>query len=237
MDQRNRLRIAFHGPLSWATLGLIAVGLAACTSGGSDDEPKIGGTCYRTTLQNCGPGPWDPFGIALTFAWVSGQCTQEVQCEADPVQTDLVNGIVTNDYINSNWLVGSVPDREPNDGTDSAMPVVLRAGGAIFLTGSVNDADDPTDMVALAVQSSDGLIAAYLCATPESCAAGFLQSDRIYIDLLDQNGTVIETTNPAQGATRHDIAWLPTPGLGYFVAVRARDTGGADFVYRLNIVD
>jgi len=37
----------------------------------------------------------------------------------------------------------------------------------------------------------------------------------------------------AAGAVRnrHDIAWLPTPGLGYFVAGCVRDTVGSDFVY------
>jgi len=232
-----------HHPLAYrpaarAVPWLFAVCLAACKSGSSDDDnAQIGGVCYRTTLQNCGSGPWDPFGMALTIAWVSGQCTEEVECRAQPVQSDLVNGIVTNDYINTNWLVSRVQDREPNDGTDSAVPVVLQARNSIFFTGSVNDADDPADVVALAVQSSDGLIAAYLCASPQNCAGSFLQSDQIYLDLLDQNGTLIQTTNPAQGATSHDIAWLPTPGLGYFVAVRARDTGGADFAYHLNIVD
>lgn len=223
---------------AWTAIGLLAMSLAGCSTGTPEDHgQQIGGVCHRTTLQNCGPGPWDPFGIALTFAWIGGQCTEEVQCEAGPVRSDLVNGIVTNDYIDSNWLVGSVPDREPNDGTGSAVPVVLRTGGAIFLTGSVNGADDPTDMLALAVQSSEGLIAAYLCATAQNCVGQRLQTDEIYLELLDQNGSLIETTNPAQGATRHEIVFLPTPGLGYFVAVRARDTGGGDFAYRLNIVD
>jgi len=217
------------------TVCLVATGLTACGSSGSDDEPVTGGRCFDTSLQNCGPGPWDPFGIALTFAWVSGQCTQEVSCNL--VETDLTAGIVTDDYINANWRVGSVPDREPNDTTENAMPVVLQAGGAIFMTGTVNDANDPADVLALAVASSDGLIGIYLCATPQDCTLPFLQSDEIHIELFDQNGTLIETTNMMQSANGHSISFLPAAGLGYFVAVTARDTNNADFAYRLNIVD
>ena len=238
MNQPDCQRLALPSFYAWAILGLLVASPTACSSGSSDDSPLvIGGTCQRTTLQNCGSGPWDPFGIALAFAWVSGQCTEEVGCEAAPVPSDLLNGVVTNDFINANWTVGSVPDREPNDDMDEAMPVVLRAGGAIFLTGTVNDADDPADVLALAVQSFSGQIATYLCATPQNCAGQNLQSDQIHIDLLDQNGTLIQSTNPVQGSSSHGIAFLPAAGLGYFVAVRARDTGGADFVYRLNIVD
>jgi len=213
----------------------VAVGLAACGSSGSEDETVTGGMCFETSLQNCGPGPWDPFGIALTFAWVGGQCTREVSC--DPVETNLTGGIVTDDYINANWRVGSVPDREPNNTTENAMPVVLQSGGAIFLTGTVNNANDPADVLALAVASSDGLIAIYLCATPQDCTLPFLQSNEIHIDLFDQNGTLIQTTNMMQSADGHSIAFLPSAGLGYFVSVTARDTKSADFTYRLNIVD
>lgn len=216
-------------------LVLVAISIAACSSGGSDDVPATDGRCFETKLQNCGPGPWDPFGIALAFAWVGGQCTQEVSCES--VQTDLTAGIVTDDYINGNWRVGSVPDREPNDTTENAMPVVLQAGGGIFLTGTVNDSNDPSDMLALAIASTDGLIALYLCETPQDCTSPFLQSDEIHIDLFDQNGTLIQTTNMMQSANGHSISFLPAAGLGYFVAVTARDTNGADFAYRLNIVD
>lgn len=213
----------------------LAVVLSSCSSSGTDNEPATGGQCFETSLQNCGSGPWDPFGIALAFAWVGGQCTREVSCES--AETDLTAGIVTDDYINENWRVGSVPDREPNDTTENAIPVVLQTGGGIFLTGTVNDASDPADVLALAVASSDGLIAVYLCETPQDCTLPFLQSDEIYIDLFDQNGTLIQTTNMMQSTNGHSISFLPVAGLGYFVSVTARDTKGGDFNYRLNIVD
>lgn len=219
-----------------AAVGLVAVAVTACGSSGEpNNEPATGGQCFETSLQNCGSGPWDPFGIALAFAWVGGQCTREVSC--DPVETDLVAGIVTDSYINANWRVGSVPDREPNDTTDNAMPVVLQAGGAIFLTGTVNDVSDPADVLALAVASSEGLIAAYLCETPQDCTLPFLQTDEIYIELFDQNGTLIQTTDMMQSSDGHSISLLPVAGLGYFISVTARDTNGSDFTYRLNIVD
>jgi hypothetical protein len=219
-------------------LGVLLASLAAC---GSSDNKIVtttpGGVCLETRLENCGPGPWDPFGIALAFAWVSGQCTMEVRCESTPVQTDFSSGIVTDSFINANWRVGSVPDREPNDTIDNAMPVVLQAGGAIFLNGTVNDTSDPGDVLALAIDSTNDLIAIYLCVTPQDCTAPFLQTDEIHIDLFDQNGQLIETTNMMQSANGHSIAFLPAAGLGYFVRVTARDTVGADFAYRLNIVD
>ena len=143
----------------------------------------------------------------------------------------------TDDYINANWTVGFVPDREPNNTLDSAMPVVLQAGGAIFLSGTVNDANDTADMLALAIGSSNDLISIYLCRTPQDCILPFLQSDEIHIDLFDQNGTLIQTTNMMQSTNGHSISFLPVAGLGYYVAVTARDTNSGDFAYRLNIVD
>ena len=215
---------------------MLSVAIAGCESS-DDDDSQTGGMCTQTSIENCGPGPWDPFGIALTFAWVGGQCTKEVSCADRAPPTDIPNGIVADDYINANWLVGFVPDREPNDTTDNALPIVFRRGTGVFLEGTVNDATDPADMVAVAIQSANAKIAAYLCPTPQICTVPFLQTNEIYLELYDSAGTLLQTTNMMQTSNGHEIPFLPVIGAGYFVAVRALDTGGADFAYRLNIVD
>jgi hypothetical protein len=88
--------------------------LAGCGDGGGDSgadaQPEM---CFETSLQNCGPGPWDPFGLALSLAWNTGQCTQEVVCQAEPVQTDFDAGIVTDEFIQSNWTTTRGTDSEP----------------------------------------------------------------------------------------------------------------------------
>ena len=88
--------------ISRAVQLLILMTLAGCGGGdsGADAQPEM---CFETSLQNCGPGPWDPFGLALSLAWNTGQCTQEVRCEVEPIQTDLEAGIVTDEFIASNW--------------------------------------------------------------------------------------------------------------------------------------
>jgi hypothetical protein len=234
---RAETELPARRPGTGVAIVLVCACFAGCDSSGSGGgNNDTGGTCVQTTIQNCGSGPWDPFGIALLFAWVGGQCSEEVRCESQAL-TDLSGGIVSNNYVNSNWSVGFVPDREPNDSTGNALPVVLDSGGAIFLDGTVNDATDAQDTVALAVRSANNSIVIYLCSTPQTCTLPFLQTDEIYIDLYDQAGTLIQTTSVAQSANGHSISLLPVQGAGYFVAVVARDTGGADFEYRLNIVD
>jgi hypothetical protein len=223
-----------------ALVGITNLSLTACDSSGSDSGDQYtaeGGVCRETKLQNCGSGPWDPFGIALVFAWVGGQCTEEVRCESEPVQSDLSNGIVTDTFIVGNWTQTRRIDTEPNNSIDEAMPVVLEAESSIFLTGTVNDATDRADYVALGVKSSEGLVAVYLCRAVNECLLPFLQTDQIYIELLDQNGTVIQTTDMMQTSNGHEITFMPAQGLGYFIAVRTRDTGGEDLSYQLNITD
>jgi hypothetical protein len=233
-------RLAWRRPMSTMLVALLVSSLAACESSESDSSQAqggAGGVCRQTSLQNCGPGPWDPFGIALTFAWVGGQCTREVRCESQPVTSDLANGIVTDTFIASNWTSTRHQDVEPNDGIGEAMPMVLQANTSILLTGQVNDVDDPADFVALGVLSSQGQVAVYLCRAVNSCLLPFLQTDEIYIELMDQNGTVIATTNMMQTSNGHEIVFIPAQGLGYFIAVRANDTGGQNFDYQLNITD
>lgn len=214
---------------------LILMTLASCGGGdsGADVQPEM---CFETSLQNCGPGPWDPFGLALSLAWNTGQCTQEVRCEAEPIQSDLGAGIVTDDFIASNWTTTTATETEPNNSTSEASPFVIRENNGLRISGSVNDSSDLADFTAFSTQSFD-LHAIYICRTVTDCTNPFLQSNEIYIELLDQNGNILRTTDMMQSSNGHEIAFTPSQGLRYFVVVRALNTDGVDFEYDLVITD
>jgi len=216
---------------------LAAITLSSCGGGGSGSSPSPqSAMCFETTIQNCGSGPWDPFGIALSLAWISGQCTEEVLCTSEPVATNFDEGIVTDDFINTNWTTSSAVETEPNNSPSEATPFVLQANSGVLVNGTLHDSTDLADFVALSFgpnPSINGYIA-YLCRTPDDCIQPWYEGDEIYIDLLDQNELLIQTTNMAQ---THFISFQASPGLLYFVAVRALDTNGADFDYRLVITD
>lgn len=218
-----------------ALLSLLAAmtTLIACNSEGEEEEPQ---RCFETSLANCGAGPWDPFGIALAFAWWGGSCTEEVACAADAPQTDLTAGIVTDHFIRTNWTTNNAEEREPNNVPAEAMPYLIEDDGSFLINGSVNDVNDPADYVVFATESFD-LHAIYLCATGDDCLLPFYQGDAIYIELRDQNGSVLQSTQFAQTANGHEILYMPSPGLRYFAVVRAANTDSADFDYKLVITD
>ncbi len=221
--------------ISRAVQLLILIALAGCGGGdsGADAQPEM---CFETSLQNCGPGPWDPFGLALSLAWNTGQCTQEVRCEVEPIQTDLEAGIVTDEFIASNWTPTTGTDSEPNNSTSEATPYVIRQNNSLRITGSVNDATDTADFLAFSTQSFD-LHAIYICRTVTDCTNPFLQSDEIFIELLDQNGNILRTTDMMQSSNGHEIAFTPSQGLRYFAVVRAQDKGAGDFEYKIVVTD
>lgn len=215
-----------------ATSMLLAMLLAAC--GGDDDAPvEEPQACFATSIYYCGPGPWDPFGIALALAWYSGQCTQEVSCDAGT--TDLDAGVVTEEFIEENWTTSSAEEREPNDSIDESMPFALQLNSGLRFEGTVNSDTDDADFLALVFEPS-GYVA-YLCATPDDCLQPWLQTDELYLELYDQNGTLIETTWMNQTPNGHAILLSPSADLQYYLAVRAADTGGQDMPYRLIVTD
>ena len=221
--------------ISRAVQLLILMTLAGCGGGdsGADAQPEM---CFETSLQNCGPGPLDPFGLSLSLAWNTGQCTQEVRCEVEPIQTDLEAGIVTDEFIASNWTTTRGTDSEPNNSTSEATPYVLQDNSGLRITGSVNDSTDAADFVAFSTQSFD-LHSIYLCRAVATCTLPFLQSNEIFLDLLDQNGNILQTTHMMQSRNGHEITFTPSQGLGYFAVVRALNTGGVDFEYDLVVTD
>jgi hypothetical protein len=204
--------------------------LTACDSGGNNDrKPKV---CFETTLANCGSGPWDPVGIALALAWYSGQCTEEVACAAD-VTTDIENGIVTGDYIASQWTTSSADETEPNDGITQANPFVIPAKNGLLYDGKLNDTTDIADYLALVFDTSGYTL--YVCAAPDDCLQPWLTGNQLHLELYDQNGVLLETTAMTGG--EHFISLSASAGVLYYLAVAADNTGAADMQYRLVVTD
>ncbi len=238
MDKRAFAHVSNTAQKSALLISITSIFLrAGCGGGGGggDASPQPA-ACFETSIQNCGPGPWDPFGIALSLAWIAGQCTAEVLCTTEPVETDFDTGIVTDEFISTNWTTATAVEIEPNNDIAEAAPFVLLANSSIKITGSVNDATDVADFVAYSTQSSD-LHAIYICRAVGACTLPFLQSNEVYLDLLDQNGNVMQTTNMMQTANGHEITFMSSLGLGYFVALRALNTGSLDFDYELVITN
>ena len=218
---------------SWL-FGCLFFVLAGCEVG-EEEEPEPE-KCFETSLANCGAGPWDPLGIALAFAWWSGQCTEEVACVADAPSTDLTNGIITDAYIRANWTVNNAAEREPNDSFDQAMPFLIENDGSFAITGTVNDATDEVDVIVFATESFD-LHSVYLCRSVDQCLLPFYQGEELYLEFYDQEGALLQSTGIAQTANGHEVVFTPSPGLRYYVAVRAGDTGGVDRDYKVVITD
>ncbi len=225
-----------------AYLFVATIFLGACLEGGGggdgDGQAEI---CYETSINYCGPGPWDPFGIALAFAWYGGQCTREVACSVDPPSsvadpTDFGAGVVTDQFIASNWTINETTEREPNDEIAQATPFILDKGKAFSMHGAVIDEFDPADYVVFVTDATD-LVAVYLCAALDDCTLPFYQGDAVYLELYDGNGSPLQSTYMNQSSNGHDIVFTPSPGSKYYVAVRAGDTGGVDFQYKLVITD
>ncbi|MDX1455503.1 MAG: hypothetical protein R3217_08625, partial [Gammaproteobacteria bacterium] len=171
-------------------------------------------------------------GIALALAWYSGQCTEEVSCEAD-VQTDLANGIITQDYITNTWTTSTADEAEPNNSADEANPFVVPASSGLLYDGTANDATDTADYLALVLDT--GSYAMYLCQAPDNCLQPFLSGNSLHLELYDQNGVLLESTALSGG--EHAIQLGASAGVLYYLAVIADDTGGADMAYRLVVTD
>jgi hypothetical protein len=237
LSRFHKMGRGMHGLKRWLVVALATL-VTACAGGGEEASgpTPASGMCFRTTIQNCGPGPWDPFGIALSLAWISGQCTKEVLCANEPVQSDFDEGIVTDDFIARNWTTANAVEREPNDSVSEAMPFVLRANSGVLITGAVNDSTDLADFVALSFSpdvSANGYTV-YLCRALDSCILPWYEGDAIYVDLLDQNQVVVQTTRMTAAGY---LSFQGTPGVLYYIAVRASNTNGSDFQYKLVITD
>ncbi len=224
-------RFIYGRAINRAAQLLVLITLAGCGGGDSSGGGggSGGGNSAPVTYWDCGGAG----GIGLFFTWLAGGCTLvEV---SGPDQVPDAPGILEPQTIEG-WSSNYMEEVEPNNSTSEATPFVIQAAGSVRITGSVNDLTDQADFVAFTTQSFN-LHAIYVCRTVTDCTNPFLQSNEIFIELLDQNGNIMRTTDMMQSSNGHEIAFTPSQGLHYFVVVRALNTGGVDFEYDLVITD
>lgn len=219
---------------------ILALSLVACGGGGgggdgggssNSSQPQ---TCRKTSINYCPPS--DPFGIALIFAWYGGLCTREVACVEDAPETNLEQGVVREEFINSNWLINHAEDQEPNNTLEEALPFVLQKRSVFSITGMLNDTTDPVDYVVFGSQSDD-TVAIYICNAPGDCLLPFYKRDDLYIELFDQAGNLMRSSYMAQSGNGHEITFVPTVGLTYYAAIHAVGSAATDIEYELVITD
>jgi hypothetical protein len=126
-----------------ALIALLSLLLLGCGGGDAGSGSNISGSsapeiCTSTALHYCPASVFnDPFGIALTFAWYSGQCTETVACANDPLVVagvDPDTGTVSQDFIEENWLSSGGDESEPNDSSDQSDVFCLGLVVDIFMT-------------------------------------------------------------------------------------------------------
>lgn len=220
---------------------MIIVGfLSACGGGGDDsstsDSQEI---CTKTSIYYCPNSAFqDPFGIALTFAWYSGQCTEEVLCEESgnlPV-IDPDQGVIDDDFIATNWTSTVIIETEPNNLFEQATPFILRPQSGVSITSSVDNSSDPIDYLAFIIDG-EPTITIYLCATPTDCQQPWYEGPDLYMELYDENQVFLDSTEVPSfhghaftGPFFHD-------GQQYFLSIRVKDTSSGEFPYKVVITD
>jgi hypothetical protein len=222
---------------------LPALGAALMMSGcggGSDGGAQSAQSepCVATSVDYCPSYAFqDPLGIALTFAWWSGQCTREVVCRsdlADQPETDLQNGIVREDYATTAWLNSVVDDREANNGLDTAVPFVLQSRSGVRIDGTVDARTDGVDVFVFVSESVDD-VAAYICASADDCLSPQSTSPNLYLSVYDEDRNLIATTRDLIDFEDHAIRITSSRGSLFYVAVTA--VGDGPLSYRLRITD
>jgi len=114
-----------------------------------------------------------------------------------------------------------------------ANPFVIPASNGLLFDGKLHDTTDTADYLALVFDTSGYTL--YICAAPDDCLQPWLTGNQLHLDLYDQNGALLETTEMNGG--EHFISLSASAGVLYYLAVVADDTGGADMDYRLVVTD
>jgi hypothetical protein len=113
---------------------------------------------------------------------------------------------------------------------------------SLIKSGAVNDTSDPADYVNFPVNSNMTIVA-YLCDTPNNCRYPHdgndetFKGNEIFIELLDAAGNLIDTTFMASPPQGHVISFNAKKDRRYYVVVKAANTVGVNFYYRLVISD
>jgi hypothetical protein len=229
---------------------LLATALFTSGCGGGDGEaaptPRQAAT---------GPGPLDEGGIVCELAAVlfGGECVgvgNLPSCSDDPFGNPLglpdCNDPVTSGLNEGLWitpLVYGMDDVEPNDSISMAAPASLYSqlpgGRGGFLVKSTFDTvTDPVDVFIFTLQTSAN-IEFTLCFGEVGCrnnSAARIDVGIAYINLLDQNGTLIwSAAEDIQSGNLKEI-WLDA-GVPYYVELVAADTMGSEIAYRFGAVE
>jgi hypothetical protein len=219
---------------------IIAAFLSACGDGDDDSSPSGNPEiCTKTSIYYCPTSAFrDPFGIALTFAWYSGQCTEEVLCAEDSNLPALAldQGVIDDDFIAANWTSTVIIETEPNNLFEQATPFIIRPQNGVSITSSVDNSSDPIDYFAF-ILDGEPTITIYLCATPTDCLQPWYAGPDLYMELYDENQVFLDSTDVPSfhghaftGPFFHD-------GQQYFLSIRVRGTSSGDFPYKIVITD
>lgn len=219
---------------------IIAFFLYACGSG-DDDNSTLNdlNMCTKTSIYYC-PSPvfQDPFGIALTFAWYSGQCTEEVLCKEDSnlPEADPPQGVINDDFIAANWTSTVIKDTEPNNLFEQATPFILRPQNGVSITSSVDSSSDPIDYLAF-ILDGEPTITIYLCATPTDCLQPWYAGPDLYLELYDENQVLLDSTDEPSFHGHAFTGPFLDDGQQYFLSIRIRETSQGEYPYKVVITD
>ena len=130
-----------------------------------------------------------------------------------------------------------VNEFEPNSELDNANPLSFPVQGAndavgVEVLGTVSDSGDGSDFFVFSPPTT-GLYLVYLCA--DTCTEQVVD-DAVYIAAYDQSQTTVASTS--MGAVeRQRLSVEFAAGLTYYVGVNAVGTAGAEYAYRLVIIN
>ncbi|WP_371376178.1 hypothetical protein [Thalassotalea aquiviva] len=222
-------------------LGTIVL-LFLCSCGGSSDDkptPVENDVCTQTSIYYCPTSVFqDPFGIALTFAWYSGQCSQQVLCRENenfPVITP-EDGVIDEAFIADNWTSTSVIESEPNNAFDQAQAFIVRSENGVLINGRVNYATDPKDTFAF-ILDGEPTITIYLCATPTDCTQPWYQGADIFIELYDDSKVLLDSTRNMPAFGHAFTSGFFFAGHQYFLVIHSTNSRAGDIAYKLVITD
>lgn len=217
---------------------VLLISIAAC-GGGDDSAAPVSEICTETQLYFCPASAFrDPFGIGLTVAWYTGQCTREVYCNENPDKpaVDPANGVIDDAFVASNWTTTSLSDSATNDDFDHATPFILRPRNGVLIEGELTQGEDVADYYAF-IMDGEATITIYLCASPSDCLQPWYQGSDMYLTLHDYQQNMIDSTE-APGQFGHAFTGpFLTNGEQYFLVVRISETASGQVSYKLVITD
>jgi len=229
---------------------LLATVLITSGCGGDDGE-----AAPAARQESSGAGPSNETNVICEFivTLFGGECVgvgNLPTCSDDifnnPLGLPGCDDPVAPELNEDSWITPRVygaDDIEPNNSISTASPANLYSGlprsrGGFSVKSTFNTVNDPIDVFVFTLQTSAN-IEFTLCFGETGCRNS--HSNRIdvgtaYINLLDQNGTLIwSAADGAQSGNLKEI-WLDA-GIPYYVELIAADTMGSDIAYRLRAIE